>query len=57
MFTPMIGNIAAIGILVIGCVALFAVEKLMDRRRQIRYLPRPSHKGATYRVTNAGRRP
>lgn len=57
MFTPLIGNLAALFILVAGCAALFLVERIADRRKLNRYLPRPSHKGATKRVATARRRP
>ena len=57
MFTPVIGNIAAILILVTGCAFLFAIEKIMGRRNRDKYLPRPSHRGATKRVITARRRP
>lgn len=57
MFTPMIGNIAAIGILVIGCAVVFWIEWVTDRRRMTRYLPRPTHRGATKRVITARKCP
>ncbi len=57
MFTPLIGNITAILVLVTGCAFLFAIEKLMDRRNRDKYLPRPNHRGATKRVITARRSP
>lgn len=53
MFTPMIGNIAALGILVLGCAVIFFIERIQDQRRMTRYLPRPTHRGATRRVITA----
>ena len=55
--TPMLGNLAAIVILTLGCSILFFIERIADRRRLNRYLPRPTHQGATYRLTNARRKP
>lgn len=55
--SPMLGNISAILILIAGCAILFAIEKVVDRRNLNKYLPRPTHQGATYRLTNARRRP
>ena len=57
MFTPIMGNVAAILILVTGCAFLFTIEKIMDRRNRDKYLPRPSHRGATKRVITARKRP
>ncbi len=55
--TPMLGNISAILILIAGCAILFAIEKVVDRRNLNKYLPRPTHRGATRRVITARRRP
>ena len=55
--TPMLGNLAAIVILTLGCSILFFIERIADRRRLNRYLPRPTHRGATRRVITARKCP
>ena len=53
MFSPLVGNIAALVILALGCAILFFIERIQDQRRMTRYLPRPTHRGATKRVITA----